>query len=237
MQRPSFTLDGFEGPLDLLLYLISKHKLNILDIPISQLLEQYLAYLEGVRSRDLDIASEFLEMAARLVYLKTLSLLPKREEAEEMKAELTGQLLEYQALKAAAALLADKNCGHTIFVGKPHPIPMDTTYRGHHQPSELLKAYHLAMGRGKRKLPPPAKMFEPLVSRPVVSVESRMAYLQRALSQPQSFSQLFCYSRNRSEMVATFLALLELVKDKQVEVSGETVSLRGGENHVGGTGT
>ncbi len=232
MERPSFTLDGFEGPLDLLLHLISKHKLNILDIPISQLLDQYLEYLEGARAQDLDIASEFLEMAARLVYLKTLSLLPRREEEEQLKTELTGQLLEYQALKAVAALLAAQNRGHTIFVRGPQLVEVDKTYQCRHLPKELARAYVSATGRGKRRLPPPVESFQPLVSRPVVSVESRMEYLTAALSRPQRISQLFLKSRNRSELVATFLALLEMVKDKRVEVSGETAVLCGGNSNV-----
>ncbi|WP_054332142.1 segregation and condensation protein A [Merdimmobilis hominis] len=232
MERPSFTLDGFEGPLDLLLHLISKHKLNILDIPISQLLDQYLEYLEGARAQDLDIASEFLEMAARLVYLKTLSLLPRREEEEQLKTELTGQLLEYQALKVVAALLAAQNRGHTIFVRGPQLVEVDKTYQCRHLPKELARAYVSATGRGKRRLPPPVESFQPLVSRPVVSVESRMEYLTAALSRPQRISQLFLKSRNRSELVATFLALLEMVKDKRVEVSGETAVLCGGNSDV-----
>ncbi len=232
MERPSFTLDGFEGPLDLLLHLISKHKLNILDIPISQLLDQYLEYLEGARAQDLDIASEFLEMAARLVYLKTLSLLPRREEEEQLKTELTGQLLEYQALKVVAALLAAQNRGHTIFVRGPQLVEVDKTYQCRHLPKELARAYVSAAGRGKRRLPPPVESFQPLVSRPVVSVESRMEYLTAALSRPQRISQLFLKSRNRSELVATFLALLEMVKDKRVEVSGETAVLCGGNSDV-----
>ena len=232
MERPSFTLDGFEGPLDLLLHLISKHKLNILDIPISQLLDQYLEYLEGARAQDLDIASEFLEMAARLVYLKTLSLLPRREEEEQLKTELTGQLLEYQALKAVAALLVAQNRGHTIFVRGPQLVEVDKTYQCRHLPKELARAYVSATGRGKRRLPPPVESFQPLVSRPVVSVESRMEYLTAALSRPQRISQLFLKSRNRSELVATFLALLEMVKDKRVEVSGETAVLCGGNSNV-----
>ena len=232
MERPSFTLDGFEGPLDLLLHLISKHKLNILDIPISQLLDQYLEYLEGARAQDLDIASEFLEMAARLVYLKTLSLLPRWEEEAQLKTELTGQLLEYQALKAVAALLAAQNRGHTIFVRGPQLVEVDKTYQCRHLPKELARAYVSATGRGKRRLPPPVESFQPLVSRPVVSVESRMEYLTAALSRPQRISQLFLKSRNRSELVATFLALLEMVKDKRVEVSGETAVLCGGNSDV-----
>ena len=89
----NFKLEVFEGPLDLLLSLISKHKLNIYDIEISLLLEQFLLYLEQMKQADIEIAGEFLEMAARLIYIKSSALLPKYE-AEEMKKELEGVLIE-----------------------------------------------------------------------------------------------------------------------------------------------
>ena len=93
-----FHLGEFEGPLDLLLHLIARHKLNINDIEISVLLEQYLEYMAQMREADLEISSEFLEMAARLVYIKTVSLLPRPQEAAQLKQELEGQLLEYQSV-------------------------------------------------------------------------------------------------------------------------------------------
>ena len=97
VEQLSFKIAEVEGPLDLILQLISKHKLNIYDIEITKLLEQYLAYMEEVQSQELEIASEFLEMASRLVYIKSVSLLPKHEELEEqLKRELTGQLIEYR---------------------------------------------------------------------------------------------------------------------------------------------
>ena len=102
MQKVSFKLDVFEGPMDLLLSLISKHKLNIYDIEISSLLEQYMAYLEQCREQDLELAGEFLEMAARLIYIKTASLLPHPEEAQKEKQALQGALIEYALCKQAA---------------------------------------------------------------------------------------------------------------------------------------
>ena len=100
----SYKLDVFEGPLDLLLNLIAKNKLNIYDIPIAELLEQYMAQIHEMQAADMDVASEFLEMAARLVHIKSVSLLPKKEEEAALKQELTGQLLEYQQCKEAAFL-------------------------------------------------------------------------------------------------------------------------------------
>ena len=98
----SFKLDVFEGPLDLLLHLISKHQLNIYDIEISVLLEQYLSYIDSWQEADMEVAGEFLAMAARLIYIKTVSLLPKYDEADELKKELTGELIEYAVCKMMA---------------------------------------------------------------------------------------------------------------------------------------
>ena len=101
MEKLTFKLEQFEGPLDLLLHLISKHKLNLYDIQIDLLLEQYLAQMEQIPFADLEQASDFLEMASRLVYMKSAMLLPKYEdEGENLKRELTGQLLEKQGSKA-----------------------------------------------------------------------------------------------------------------------------------------
>ena len=97
MEQLSFRTAEFEGPLDLLLHLIAKHKLDIYDVQISALLEQYMAYIRAAQDADLELASEFLEMASRLVYIKTVSLLPRHEEeSRQLKTELQGQLLEAQ---------------------------------------------------------------------------------------------------------------------------------------------
>lgn len=97
MDKISYKLPVFEGPMDLLLHLINKHKLNIYDIPILELVEQYVAAVRQMQEdENLEVTSEFLEMAARLVYLKTVSLLPVHEEADQLKKELTGELLEYR---------------------------------------------------------------------------------------------------------------------------------------------
>ncbi len=217
-----FKLDVFEGPLDLLLHLIAKHKLNIYDVEISKLLEQYLDYIEQMKLADLEVASEFLEMAAHLVYIKTVSLLPKHEEAEELKKELTGQLLEYQACKAAAARLALLNNGFNIFVRRPVEIPADRTYTREHAAGELLNAYLDVAGKAKRRLPPPASAFSGIVTRRMVSVTSRIIFVLRKLynSGEVPYRDFFAVG-DRSEMVATFLAMLELIKSKRIHVSDD----------------
>ena len=104
-QTITFKLEDFEGPLDLLLYLVSKNKMNIYDIEIVALIDQYVSMVNGLPVYQMESASEFIEMAARLVQMKSYFLLPKSEEAERMKEELTGMLVEYSACKEVAAQL------------------------------------------------------------------------------------------------------------------------------------
>lgn len=220
----SFKIDVFEGPLDLLLTLISKNKLNIYDIPISLLVDQYIEQINAYKEQDMDIASEFLEMASRLIYIKTVSLLPKYDdEAEVLKAELTGELIEYQTAKHMAKLLSEQTGGFNTFVREPSKLEIDKSYKRKHEPELLIKYYLDAVGRGQRRLPPPVSSFSGIVQKKIVSVSSRIIHVLRALKggKRRKFSELFADSVNRSEIVATFLAVLELVKAKRITTSGE----------------
>ena len=219
----SYKLDVFEGPLDLLLNLIAKNKLNIYDIPIAELLEQYMAQIHEMQAADMDVASEFLEMAARLVHIKSVSLLPKKEEEAALKQELTGQLLEYQQCKEAAMRLRERFSLDGI-VRAQADIPADLTYKRHHKPQELLSAY-LSM-LGKKKPPEPQKpedTISKLITRCVVSVASQIVFVLRSLWKKRhvSLKELFRGKNDPSERVAAFLAVLELVKDKRLRVDGD----------------
>ena len=219
----SYKLDVFEGPLDLLLNLIAKNKLNIYDIPIAELLEQYMAQIHEMQAADMDVASEFLEMAARLVHIKSVSLLPKKEEEAALKQELTGQLLEYQQCKEAAMRLRERFSLDSI-VRAQADIPTDLTYKRHHKPQELLSAY-LSM-LGKKKPPEPQKpedTISKLITRRVVSVASQIVFVLRSLWKKRhvSLKELFRGKNDPSERVAAFLAVLELVKDKRLRVDGD----------------
>ena len=219
----SYKLDVFEGPLDLLLNLIAKNKLNISDIPIAELLEQYMAQIHEMQAADMDVASEFLEMAARLVHIKSVSLLPKKEEEAALKQELTGQLLEYQQCKEAAMRLRERFSLDGI-VRAQADIPADLTYKRHHKPQELLSAY-LSM-LGKKKPPEPQKpedTISKLITRRVVSVASQIVFVLRSLWKKRhvSLKELFRGKNDPSERVAAFLAVLELVKDKRLRVDGD----------------
>ncbi|NBK78039.1 serine protease [bacterium D16-76] len=222
MDKLQYRLEGFEGPLDLLLTLIAKNKIDIYDIPIAQLLEQYMEQIDLMREENLDIASEFLEMAARLVHIKTVSLLPKQEEEEDPRLELTGQLLEYQQCKEAAQRLG-RQASFDSLTRAPMPLPADSLYKRLHQPRELLQALQAAWGKGKSLLPPKPESFSALVSRKIVSVASQAVFVLRRLWKGQlvTYQGLFAGKRDRSERVALFLAVLELIRSRRIRVEGE----------------
>ena len=218
MEAIQYKLDGFEGPLDLLLHLITKHKLNINDISIFALVEQYMAYIENVADEDLERASEFLEMAARLVHIKTVSLLPVYEDAQTLKKELEQELIEYRECKLLAAELAKQTEGFAGLTRTAEPIPADMTYRRVHDATELTRAYLNAVGKRLRRLPPPFDSFKGIVAKKIVSVSSTIRKVVRRISLQgkQSFKSVFEQAESRSELVATFLALLELAKRKNI---------------------
>ena len=222
METLSYKLEVFEGPLDLLLTLIAKNKLNIYDIPITLLLEQYMEQIERMQSENLDIASEFLEMAARLVHIKSVSLLPKREEEEALRRELTGQLLEYQQCRETAEKLRAMVSSDRL-VRPQSKIPADHAYKRHHAPEEMLAAYLSAMGRKRRLAPPTAEAFSGIVAKPVVSVASQIVFVLRSLWKRRRvpFRELFRGKRDSSERIAAFLAVLELVKGRRLRVEGD----------------
>ncbi len=224
MEKISYKLEAFEGPLDLLLHLISKHKLNIYDIPIVTLVEQYVDYVRQMQENDMYVASDFLEMAARLVYIKSVSLLPVYAEAEELKKELQGELIEYRDMKLMAQKLSETNTpGFDLFVRTPIKLNIDPTYRRVHEPGELVSAYIAAAGK-KINVPPPIEAFREIVVKKIVSVSSKITSIFskfKAKGSRASFKTFFSDAASRSDMVATFLALLELAKSKKIMVSGD----------------
>lgn len=219
----NYKLESFEGPLDLLLSLIAKNKINIYDIQISELLEQYMEQIELMRENQMDIASEFLAMASRLVYIKSAMLLPKYEdEAEELKKELSGQLIEYQLCKEIAAKMSGIYDFDTFFKDAS-PVKFDLTYNRKHDPQDIVKGYIDAVGRGRRKLPPPESAFSGIIERKIVSVNARIISVMRKLwhGKRVKYQELFTAVNEKSELVATFLAVLELVKGKRVRIDGD----------------
>ena len=219
----TYHFDVYDGPLDLLLTLVIKNKIDIYDISISDLLDQYTEQIRRMREADMDISSEFLEMASRLVYIKSAMLLPKYEnEAEELKKELTGQLLEYQLCREIARMM-NTMYDFDTFVKGPSKVDFDLTYNRVHPPEDICAAYISAVGRGRRRLPPDRSAFSGIVERKIVSVSSRIIHVMRRLwhGRTVTYGELFEASRERSELVATFLAVLELVKGKRVRIEGD----------------
>ena len=220
----TFHLEEFEGPLELLLALVTKHKMDLHNIPILELIDQYTRTVEAARAADPDISSSFIEM-------KSYLLLPRSTEGERMKQELTGQLIEYdQCRRMASALRAAAEATPT-FVRQPMQLERDETYALNHLPQVLADCWESLMGRAPVRRMPTQAVFEPLVTAPQVSVSSRVVYILRRLiaGGAARMSQLFARSQSRSTNVATFLALLELVRGGRVTLGpkGELTMQRG----------
>ncbi len=233
MEILTFHLEDFEGPLDLLLHLIHKNKMDLHNIPILELIDQYTAVINTLEQDRLEVASEFIEMAAQLVQMKSILLLPRSEEAQRIKAELQGQLIEYDLCKRIAAQMRQMQESTWRAVRQPLEVEPDMTYRLHHSPLELEKAWNNLMGRSVRKQEPQPERFEPLVTAPFVSVASRVIHLLRGLTtgRVHRLKDLFQDSRSRSETVATFLALLELVRAGRMTIQeDESLNIKRGKN-------
>ena len=214
----TFHLEEFEGPLELLLALVSKHKMDLHNIPILELIDQYTRTVEAAQAADPDISSSFIEMAAHLVEMKSYLLLPRSTEGERMKQELTGQLIEYDQCRRMAALLRAKGEAAPVFVRRPMEVEWDNTYALHHAPQILADYWQALAGRTKTRRVPTQQQFEPLVTAPMVSVTSRVVYILRRMlgGTVAKMEQLFSRSQSRSTNVATFLALLELVRGGRI---------------------
>ena len=220
-----FHLDNFDGPLDLLLHLIAKNKVSIYDIPIAEILDQYMEVLHAAEAMDLDVAGDFVAMAAQLVYIKSKMLLPRHEEEEEEdpRAGLVEMLLEYQRLKEAAVFFREKGeTGRDIFVKQPENLgEAPKEYR--QSLNDLIRAANNMLRRAQRRVPPPASAFSGIVGREPVPVETRItAILRRFIHHIRlPFKRLFEDAKSRSEIVATFLAVLELSKNRRIRLEGD----------------
>jgi segregation and condensation protein A len=204
-----FRTEIFTGPLDLLLKLISKHKVSIADIEITALVEQFLEYIDFTRESDIEIAGEFMEMAARLILIKTSSLLP-REEAELLQKELEGKLIDYALCQRQAKLLYEMRTN--LFVRTPLELEGIKQYEGVHSALELRNLYRQLQKKGKPVKDTPDPIRNPVVAtgKPI-SVYTKIVYVLRRLKKYGTYPVDELYlEQKRSEQVAVFLALLEL---------------------------
>lgn len=227
MAEMTFHLDAFDGPLDLLLHLIAKNKVSIYDIPIAEICEQYMAVLDEARRMDMDIAGDFIAMAAQLIYIKSKMLLPVYEEddeEEDPRRHLVEMLLEYQRIKEMTPYFRQQTeIGRDIYVKPPEPLDRGAPMQYRNSVEDLIKAARSLLEKAQHRAPPSAKAFKGIVGREPVPVGEKITMiLRRFLTQPRlRFLQLFEGARSRSEIVATFLAVLELSKTRRLMIEGE----------------
>ena len=212
-------LEAFEGPLDLLLYLIRKENLDILDIPMAPLTRQYLEYVELMRSKNLELAAEYLVMAAMLMEIKSRLLLPRPPAAaaaeEDPRAELVRRLLEYEQMKKAAQALDDLPQAGRNVIAISVWIERQVSQRlPQVSPQDLAEAWRGLLYRARM-----AKHHR--ISREELSVREHMSGILRALQEHRvlEFGELFRPERGVAVLVVTFLALLELARELLVEIT------------------
>lgn len=213
--------EDFSGPLDLILTLLAKNKIEIRDIKIAVILEQYLGYLEEMKQMNLEIASEFIVMASHLMQLKTKMLLTAGDEETVDELEQLMRSLEerrrleiYEAVKSAAENLAPRSeFGRNIFTKLPEPLSKNREYMYEHEKRDLISAMAEISQRSRSALPPPLSAFEEIVEAPPFPVMHKAAEILRRLVAvgASRLSALFQGSQSRSEIVATFIAILELM--------------------------
>ena len=224
------TLQDFEGPLDLILFLLSKNKIEIQDIPIALILDQYLAYLEKRQQMDLEVASEFVTMAAHLMYIKTRMLLSiEDEEAQNEMDELIKSLEERQRGEAYAKVrkLTERmgvmsEFGRNVMTRNPEPMERGKIYEYDQEPGDLIIAMLEVMDRRGRVDTPPLKAFDEIVRREPYPVENKAREIVERLKKGgiTRFLLLFRGSKSRSELVATFMAVLELCRNRVIKLVG-----------------
>ena len=263
MAEPQYHLSGivhtrsderedFEGPLDVIFLLLSKNKIEIQDVSITAILEQYLAYLDEMKRMDMEIASEFITMASHLMLIKTKMLLSAAEqaEAESELDQLRQSLIERQrkeaieAVRTAVSWLEPRNeIGRCIFTKEPEPLKREKGYRYKHTTADLLRALDNISERNQRQLPPPTVNFKGIVGKEPYPIGKKTGEVIRHLLLRgfEKLKNLFKGNRSRSEIVATFLAVLDLCKTNSVtledDINGEnpTVKLLDKEARTDGT--
>ena len=224
MKEVTFHLEVFDGPLDLLLYLLSKNKVEIKDIPIASILDQYLEYIRQMKEFDLEVASEFITMAAQLMYIKSKMLLPvyEDENQDDPRASLMEALMEYQRIKEAGSVLSLRaQIGRDLFVKGQEQLEKEkSAFTGSYSYEVLTRALEDILQRAQRKLPPPVTAFQGIVGRETVPVDDKIGEIVRLfVKQPKlSFEKLVLSAKSRSEIVAIFLAVLELSKTRKIMI-------------------
>ena len=223
-------LEDFEGPLDLILFLLSKNKIEIQDIPIALILDQYLEYLEKRQQMDLEVASEFVTMATHLMYIKTRMLLSIEDEEAQSEMDALIQSLQerqrgecYQKIRKLTEKLGPMSeFGRNIFTKNPEPMRRGKVFEYDHDPGDLAIAMQELLDRRDVAMHPQLSVFEDIVKREPYSVEEKAEEIVRRVKHAgiTRFLLLFKGSRSRSELVATFMAVRELCKKHVLRLTG-----------------
>lgn len=227
MSELVFKTGAYEGPLDLLLALIAKNKMNIFDIKIHVLFDQYMLYVEEMKRMDMDVAGEFITMAAELMLIKSKMLLPKQE--EDPREELVRKLMEYKTAKEAANILAlrarefggryEKETDE-IKPDKNAVLDLDVNILTSALSRLLFK---MAEKEKKEEESSPIELINPLIKKKIVSIPGRVLAIMRKMIKRRNvyFDEFFEDVKSRSELVATFYAVLELLKAGRISLERE----------------
>ena len=228
MQTPIYKIETFEGPLDLLLTLIQKNKMDIRDIQITIIFDQYMEYIEQMKALDMEIAGEFIVMASELMYIKSKMLLPRLEpEEEDPRKRLELALIEYKRAKEAAKYFEQQFSTYGRRMTKDtDEIPPDTKHISKQDLSLLEKALERLIARKEARTEEPYSTISPIIQRVIVPVGVTVRKVVKRLREcgKMRFEQLFDDAANRSEAVALFLAILTLVKEGHMGLEKEYVT-------------
>ena len=229
MEALTYKIEAYEGPLDVLLGLIRKNEINIYDIPIAELLRQFIEHIDVMRRENLEVSSEFLTMAATLVQIKSAMLLPKYEEEEDPRTELVNLLLEYERYKQAAENFREHESGVYRFVREPVKMEIDTTYTREHNVNELREAYFsissAVVRKRERKASPEA--ISRTVLRRTTSIASKIYAILRGLARRTRVTLLSLIGKDdvRGDAVAAFFAALQLARAGRVHIENDGAAL------------
>ena len=221
MEALTYRIDQFEGPLDLLLTLIQKNKVNIEDIPIALICDQYLEYIRAAQSMDMELAGEFIVMASELMRIKSSMLLPRvQEDEKDPRADLADALLRYQQAKQAAAKMIPL---YQLYSGRrvkdTDEISVDVTYVADQQVTSLCAAVRRIIAANESRPKAEKQVFAPMIAKPIVPVEVKIVGILHHMTKRKknpSMKELLSDAVSLPDLIAIFLGILELIKVRKI---------------------
>ena len=237
MEALTYRIDQFEGPLDLLLTLIQKNKVNIEDIPIALICDQYLEYIRAAQSMDMEVAGEFIVMASELMRIKSSMLLPRiQPDEKDPRADLAEALLRYQQAKQATQKMAPM---YALYSGRmvkdTDEISIDTSYVADQQVTSLCAAVRRIIAANESRPKAEKQVFAPMIAKPIVPVEVKIVGILHHIGKRRnpSMKELLSDATSLPDMIAIFLGILELIKVRKILIEEDPDSY----TVIHGTGT